>query len=78
MEGLRAGEIHDNWHPETGLKWEHFTLDPSEGIRPEVYIPFIGKKKINEYRYLPPKCVKILKEEQAKGLRCYTEEKWSQ
>ena len=65
--GLRAGEIHDDWNAETGLKWENFTLDPPEGLRPEVNILFIGKKKINEYRYLPPKCVKILKEEKAKG-----------
>jgi integrase len=65
--GLRAGEIHDDWNAETGLKWNHFTLDPSSGVKPEVRIPFIGKKKINVYRYLPPKCVKILKEEKAMG-----------
>lgn len=65
--GLRAGEIHDNWNAETGLRWENFTLDPPKDLKPEVFIPFIGKKKINQYRYLPPKCVKILKEEQERG-----------
>ena len=43
--GLRAGEIHDDWNAETGLKWNHFTLDPSSGIKPEVSIPFIGKRR---------------------------------
>jgi integrase len=65
--GLRAGEIHDDWNAETGLQWNHLTLDPSSGLLPEVNIPFIGKKKVNQNRSLPPKCVKILKEEKAMG-----------
>lgn len=65
--GLRAGEIHDDWNAETGLQWNHLTLDPSSDLLPEVNIPFIGKKKVNQNRSLPPKCVKILKEEKAMG-----------
>ena len=67
--GLRAGEIHDDWQAESALQWEHFTLEPSDGLNPEVFIPFIGKKKINQNRTLPPKCFKILKEEKAMGFQ---------
>ena len=65
--GLRASEIHDDWNPKTCLNWSHFTLEPKGNAFDEVNIPFIGKKKVNDNRRLPPKLVKILIEEREAG-----------
>lgn len=58
--GYRAGEIHGKWGKEKQLEWKDIQLDPKDGGKPRIMLPFVGKQYINRKVSIPANLTKIL------------------